>query len=166
MARRRASGIHMGNGIFVEVEGTNELQRQLERVGEIKKSVITKAARQGIDMILPDAIAGAPEKSGNLKKGIKKRLERPKKRSKYKSVYRIIFDTKMTDIFRKDIKNPGIYGGKNTTGYYPISMEYGFLRKNGYREGEYFIANAIEKNKIASGEKVVDVLVKEIRRIT
>ena len=52
---RRATGIHMGHGVFVGVEGTRELERQLQRVGNIKKSIITKAARQGIDMILPQA---------------------------------------------------------------------------------------------------------------
>lgn len=166
MARGRASGIHMGNGVFVGVEGTDELQRQLERVGEIKKTIITKAARQGIDMILPQAINDAPEKSGALKKGIKRRLERPKKRSRYKSVYRIIFDPKMNDIFQKNIKEPGLYGGQNDTGYYPVSMEYGFLREEDRREGEYFIANAINDNEKASSEKVVDVMVKEIRRLT
>jgi hypothetical protein len=156
----------MGHGVFLSVEGTDELKRQLERVGEIKKSIITKAARQGIDMILPQAIDDAPEKSGALKKGLRRRLERPRKRNKYKSVYRIIFDTKMTDIFRKDIVNPGVFGGTETTGYYPVSMEYGFLRENDRREGEYFIAHAIEDNEKASSEKVVDVLVKEIRRLT
>jgi hypothetical protein len=163
---RRASGIHMGHGVFLSVEGTDELKRQLERVGEIKKSIITKAARQGIDMILPQAIDDAPEKSGALKKGLRRRLERPRKRNKYKSVYRIIFDTKMTDIFRKDIVNPGVFGGTETTGYYPVSMEYGFLRENDRREGEYFIANAIEDNEKASSEKVVNVLIQEIRRLT
>ena len=59
-----------------------------------------------------------------------------------------------------------MFGGEKNTGYYPVSMEYGFKREFDRREGEYFIAGAIEDNEKASSEKVVDVLVKEIRRIT
>lgn len=165
---RRGRGIHMGHGVFLEVEGIAELQNQLERVGEIKKSIITKAARTGINLILPDAKSDAPEKSGALKKGMRIRLEKPRKRNKYKSVYRIIFDPKMNSVFQKTIVNPGIYGGEKPTGYYPVSMEYGFKRhpKLGYRDGEYFIANAIEANEKASSEKVVEVMTNEIRRLT
>jgi hypothetical protein len=148
-----------------ELRGYDDLVRKMKQVGAPKKLIITRSARAGIAQPYADAVADAPKKTGLLKKGLKKYLEKTKKNKRYKSVMRLRFDPKLEDDFRKPIKRPGLYGGKKPTGYYPFSMEYGFKRKYDRRPGEYFIKNAIEKNEKDSLQKVVDVLSDEINRI-
>jgi hypothetical protein len=164
----RYNGVRSKGGIIVEIEGMDELLEQIERVGEFKKTHITRSARKGMDKILPEAKAKAPKKSGALKKGIKRKLETPRKRSKYKSVYKMHFDPKMDDVFRKPIekKNEGIYGGKKNPAYYPHSMEYGFPHKGGFKEGLYFIKKTIEKNEKNTLETVVSELTQELKKLT
>lgn len=151
---------------YPEIEGFAELMRQLERVEKIPKSVVTKAAREGIKNPLKDAKAGAPEESGSLKNGIIKILEKTP-RKKAKSVYRIVFDRAFNPIFQKPIKIPGIFGGKKSTGYYPVSQEYGFKTggNKGYKEGLYFVREAMEKNQDDSARKMVRRLGKEIDKL-
>ncbi|WP_082693050.1 HK97 gp10 family phage protein [Bacillus sp. FJAT-29814] len=149
---------------YPEIEGFAELMRQLERVEKVPKSVATKAAREGIKDPLKDAKANAPELSGTLKNGIIKILEKAP-RKKCKSVYRIVFDRALNPVFQKPIKNPGIYGGKKPTGYYPVSQEYGFNTANGYEPGLYFVRDALAENEAESTRKIVKRLGKEIDKL-
>lgn len=149
---------------YPEIEGFAELMRQLERVEKVPKSVVTKAAREGIKDPLKDAKTNAPELSGSLKNGIIKILEKSP-RGKAKSVFRIVFDRVFNPIFQKPIENPGMYGGENNTGYYPVSQEYGFKNADGYTPGLYFVRDALEKNKESSEKKIVRRLGKEIDKL-
>jgi hypothetical protein len=152
---------------YPEIEGFAELMRQLQRVEKVPKSVVTKAAREGIKDPLKDAKAGAPELSGSLKNGIIKILEKSPK-GKAKSVFRIVFDRAFKPIFQKPIQNPGQYGARppKSTGYYPVSMEYGFKTKGGgYEPGLYFVREAMEKNQEESAKKIVKRLGKEIDKL-
>lgn len=147
------------------VEGLDELIRQIERASKIPKRGLSKAAREGMRKPLAQARKDAPRETGTLKKGIKSKLEKSSKRSKFKSIYQMVFDEKYTEIFHgKKILRPGLYGGDPSKeyGYYPVSMEYGYHAKGGYRPGKYFLKKAIEDNQDDSAKIVVKVLTEEI----
>jgi hypothetical protein len=143
-----------------ELIGLERLEEQFRALGKFPKKSLTKAAKAGREAPLAMAKDKAPRKTGVLKKGIKPVMETPNKRTK--TVYRLVFDRKYNDVFQKPIKNVGIYGGKKDTGYYPVSMEYGFKTKYGFRHGERFIAKAIEHTERSSAQKMVNVLNHEI----
>lgn len=160
----------MGNGGirgYGSVDGLDELIRQIERIEKIPKRALSKAAREGMRKPLAQARKDAPKETGTLKKGIKSVLEKSSKRSKFKSIYQMVFDKRLTEVFRgKKIIRPGLYGANppKEYGYYPVSMEYGYKAKEGYRPGKYFLSKAIEQNQDESAKIVVRVLTDEIDR--
>lgn len=108
----------------IRVDGLEELQAQFNKLGKMPKKYLTKAGREGIDPIVRQAKALAPKgKTGVLKKSIKKKMETPNKRNK--GVYRLHYDPKYTDDFRKT--TTGAHGSKWPYAYYPASVEYGYL---------------------------------------
>ena len=87
-----------------------------------------KAAQKGSNVVGKQVRIEAPVgKTGQLRKGFIKRKERS--RLKGKHVYDYKLDRAKNDIFQKPIIRPGLYGGKNSKGYYPFSVEYGFLTR-------------------------------------
>jgi hypothetical protein len=157
---------------WVEVEGLNELRAQIRRVEKVPKRAISKSAREGMKNPLADARANAPvgktNTSGTLKRSIKSIMEPATKRKKYKTVYRLVFDEKYASIFKgKQIKRPGLYGASppKDFGYYPLSQEYGYKTKYGYKPGRYFIRGAIERNEKNTLQKIIDTLSDEIDKL-
>ncbi len=147
-----------------EVEGLEELKRQIQRLAKPKKKIVTRAARAGMQDPMAQAKRDAPEKKGTLKKSIKRFMEK-KPRRPTKTVYYLVFDRKFNEVFRgKKIKRPGLYGANppKEYGYYPFSMEHGYKVKSGFKEGKHFIKNAIEQNSRATFQKMIDVLSEEI----
>jgi hypothetical protein len=146
-----------------EIEGMDELLRQLQKIEKFPKSKVAKAANAGMKEPLKDAKQNAPVDIGNLKKGIIKIREKSP-RSKAKVVYSIVFDRAFNLIFQKPVKNPG--PGKKDTAYYPVSQEYGFFTKNGrYIPGFRFVRKSLEENQTTSAKKIVEVLNKEIDKL-
>jgi len=87
-----------------------------------------KAAQKGSNVVGRQIRIEAPVgKTGELKKGFIKRKEKSSKKGKH--VYDYKLDRSKNAIFQKPIKRPGLYGGKNQKGYYPMSVEYGFLTR-------------------------------------
>ena len=87
-----------------------------------------KAAQKGSNVVGKQVRIEAPVgKTGELHNGFIKRKERS--RLKGKHVYDYKLDRAKNSIFQKPIIRPGLYGGKNSKGYYPFSVEYGFLTK-------------------------------------
>ena len=135
-----------------------------------------KAAQKGSNIVGKAIRQNAPTgATGQLKRGFKKRKEKSAKKGKF--VYDYAMDSAKNDIFQKPIKNPGILGGKNRTGYYPASVEYGFLTKvpgGGYRytpgqkrpsrkvEGQHFVKEASEAAEAAAVETMKRVLNEEL----
>jgi hypothetical protein len=108
-----------------------------------------------MNIVLRDAKANAPYKTGDLKKGIK--LTGEKSATKGKKVYRVVFDRAMNDVFQK--KNAE---GK-VTGYYPVSQEYGFFARNGrYIPGYRFIHDSLTQNAQRAGKTMVDTMKQKI----
>lgn len=151
-------------GFYGSVDYLEQLQRQLEDIGKLPKASLTKASKAAMQLIQADARANAPTVTGMLKRGIKFKMETPNKRNK--SVYRLNWDTKFTDTYRKPIKNVGMYGGVNANAYYPQSVEWGFLTAHGKKEGRYFVRSAMERNESQTLQTLIDVLSSEIERLT
>jgi hypothetical protein len=154
------------NKLTMSLQGYDELIKQIVKLEKIPKIVLTKAAREGIKRPLEEAKKGAntPEDTGALRKGIIKVLEKKGKNRKKKSVFQLFFSKKMNPIFVKKIDNPGIYGGKRKTAYYPVSQEYGYKTKYGRENGKYFIERAVRKYNRDSLQRVTDVMLREINK--
>ena len=136
-----------------------------------------KAAQKGSNVVGKSIRSSAPKgKTGQLRKGFKKKKEKSKQQGKV--VYDYAMDPAKNDIFRKPIKNPGELGGKNKSGYYPASVEYGFLAKapgGGYSyhrgagkrqakrvKGQYFVRKGAEKAAPEAMETMKRVLNEEL----
>jgi hypothetical protein len=146
--------------ITMEVDGIDQLTRQLQRIEKIPKSIVAKAANAGIKDTLRDARQKAPVDFGNLRKGIIK-IKEKSPRSKPKVVYSIVFDRSYNSIFQKPVKNPG--PGKKDTAYYPVSQEYGYRTKSGgYVPGFRFVRDSLKENQATATKRIVEVLNKEI----
>lgn len=114
--------------VFFRVEGMNELQKSLRRLGQVPQKHVTASTKKGMNIPFKQAKKDAPEDEGYLKQGTI--LKGEKSRKKGKKVYQIIFDPAMNDIFQKRDKSGRV------SAYYPVSMEYGFFDKSGvYHQG-------------------------------
>ncbi len=155
-------------GEMAYIEGMDELKKQIRRIGKVPKRIISGAARAGMKSPLQEARATAPINKrknaptrGTLKKSIKSVMEKKTRRMKYKTVYDLQFNPQYASVFKgKKILRPGLYGAPNPRdyGYYPLSQEFGFHTKHGYKRGRYFIEKAIEKHQRESLQKIVDTM--------
>jgi len=123
-----------------EVDGLNDLLDYMKSLEEVPQRVVTKTAKAGGQILLNEARIDAPVKSGDLENGLM--LVRNSKSGKGKSFYDVQMNPAMNNTFRSDIKVQGKYGGRFPTGYYPASMEYGFLTKHGKVEGYHYMKKA------------------------
>lgn len=157
-----------------------DLKKKLDRVGEdTAKTAVVKAAGRG-RTIVRNAIRGAaPEgKTGKLKEGIVSRGERTKLNGR--KVYDVMPSPKMNAVFQKPIKKPGKAGGSSEKGYYPASVEYGFLtranegglkfirRKTGIGlkrvEGSHFMRDTAESSRQAAEKAMIKTLTTSLDR--
>jgi len=137
-----------------KVEGMNKLQKSLKKLGDVPQKHVTAAAKKGMNIVKKDAKADAPYLSGDLQQGT---ILVPEKTKPGKKVYRVVFDSKMNDVFQKPNKDGKI------TGYYPVSQEYGFFAKNGrYIPGLAFARGSLEKDAPAVEKTIVDTMKKKI----
>jgi hypothetical protein len=153
-------------GATFRVEGMEELEAQLGRIGKMPKKYLNRAARAGADNSLAHVKANAPKgKTGILKKGIQKKMETPNKRKK--SVYRIRWNPKYSESYNKP--SSGAYGGKPPVAFYPYSQEYGFLNKSGgktHTKWYHFAKKALGETEVKSAELVVKSLGESIDELT
>lgn len=137
------------------------LEKSIKQLGKLPQKCVTKAAKKGAKPVLSEAKRLAPYRLGFLEKGIILVGERSKKKGK--KVYQVTFDRNMTDIFRKNIKNPGKYGGKKESAYYPASMEYGFkIKGGGERPGEEFMRGSADSKEGEMRSITIKTLTDEI----
>jgi len=150
--------------VYFRVEGMDELEKSLKRLGKVPQKHVTSASRKGMNIVLKQAKGNAPVgDTGNLKKGIKMVGERS--RQKGKKVYRIVFDRNMNHIFQKPVKNPGESGSPNAKdpAYYPVSQEYGYFARNGrYIPGFRFVRGAFENKMPEAAKTMVSTMKKKI----
>ncbi len=130
----------MSKDLDFDTSDLKKFEKTMKVMGGVPQKAATKAASKGLTVVRRTVKKGIPTgPTGELKKGLYRKGE--KHRLSGKKVYQLTFDPKKNDIFQKPIKNPGIYGGKHLShGYYPNSVEYGFLtkKKGGGREEHVF----------------------------
>lgn len=138
------------------------LTKKIKKMGTVPQKCVDKAAKKGSNVILDAARKNAPAKTGALKRGITSKPENNRKKAK--QVYQITLSASMNDIFQKPIKHPGLYGGdpKNKHGYYPASMEHGFLTANGREEGAHYMLKAAEEHGAQACGLIISTLEKEL----
>lgn len=138
------------------------LEKSIKQLGKLPQKCVTKAAKKGARIVQKEARNNSPDVNslGYLKEGIILVGERSKKK-KGKKVYQVVFDSGLNDVFQKKIKNPGKYGGKNPTAYYPASLEYGFKTggEKGYSPGFRFMRNAAEDKESETVKVITDTLI-------
>lgn len=113
---------------FFYLEDVAKFRRTLDKVEAVPQKVVTKAAGKGRTVVRKAIRGQVPVDTGTLKRGVVSTGERS--RTKGKKVYQLRFDPALNDVFQRPILNPGEAGGKNPKGYYPASMEYGFLTRS------------------------------------
>jgi len=139
----------------------------LNRVEKVPQRAVTKAAGKGATVVRKAVRGTVPVDTGALKRGIVRKGERS--RVKGKKVYDLMFDPGMNDVFQKPIKNPGEAGGGSKKGYYPASMEYGFLiRSKGgglsYVPGYHFMREAAESSAFPAKQATIKAFTAEMEK--
>jgi len=147
----------MPNKVKFKIEGMEELEKTIRKLGKLPQKCVTKAAKKGAQIALKAAKQKAPFLTGALEEGII--LKGEKTRRKGKKVYQVTMNPAMNDIFVKTTKDGKRY-------YYPASMEYGFItRDGGYSPGFHYLRDSLVDNKERIEKTVVDVLAKEIDKL-
>lgn len=155
----------MGKPLVFYMEGLGDFVGVLGSMEQVPQKCVTKAAGKGATVVRKAVRGEVPVATGALKRGIVRKGELS--RTKGKKVYDLMFDPNMNDVFQKPIKNPGEAGGKNSKGYYPASMEYGFLTRSkgggySYVPGYHFMRDAAEASSSAAKKAMVQALNDEI----
>lgn len=152
--------------LVFQIKGFDNFVGVLGKMENVPQKCVTKAAGKGANVVRKAVRAAAPKgDTGNLRRGITRRGERSK--VKGKKVYEVTFSSSMNDVFQKPIKNPGEAGGKSDHGYYPASMEYGFLTRSkggglSYVPGYHFMHDAAEASSSAAKTEMIKTLNEEI----
>ena len=147
----------MPNKVKFKIEGMEELEKTIRKLGKLPQKCVTPAARKGARIALKAARANAPWETGELSNGIVLKGERARKKGK--KVYQVTMNPAMNDVFVKTTKDGKRY-------YYPASQEYGFITRNGgYVPGFHFLRDSLVDNKEKIEKTVVEVLAKEIDKL-
>ena len=117
----------MSEALSFDIRDIERTVKMLNEAGKSPQKAVTRAAGRA-GTVLKRAVKGeVPYKTGTLKRSIVRVGERSRRRGK--KVYQVTFDRKMNDELQRPVQNPGMLGGKSSKGYYPASMEYGFLAR-------------------------------------
>lgn len=118
-----------GCEIEFDISGIEKMITALNHLDKSPQKAVTKAAREAIKPVLREIKHGTVPvgKTGNLRKAITRKAERTRTRGK--KVYEVTLNKRYNDLLQKPIKKPGILGGKSDHGYYPASIEYGYLSR-------------------------------------
>lgn len=145
------------------------LEKSLDKLGMLPQKVVTSAVNKGTTVVKRSIRGEAPVRTGALKRGIIRGAEHPKKKISGKKVNDLKFDPKMNKIFQKPIKNPGVAGGERPTGYYPASMEHGFLTRSkggGYHyvSGHHFMREGAEESKKEFDQTIIKDMTQKLEK--
>jgi HK97 gp10 family phage protein len=137
----------------VTITGVRELQRMLQRGEKAPAKVLTKATKDGANIVKMQAKADSPKKTGALRRGIKLKAE---KRRTGRKVYQIKF---IGDKFVK-------ISASEKRAFYPASQEYGWRTQTGRKvPAKNFIKKAIQNNREKIKNTVIDGLVQSLRAL-
>lgn len=151
----------MGKPVVFFTEELGDFVAVLGRMEDIPQKCVTKAAGKGANVVRKAVRGEVPVDTGALKRGIVREGER--RRKKGEKFYQVTFSASMNDVFQRPIKNPGEAGGKSKHGYYPASMEYGFLTRSkggglSYVPGYHFMRNAADASSASAKREMVNTL--------
>lgn len=136
------------------VEGLNKLMRDIKKLPKMPQKQITKGTRRGANVILHEARARAPKRTGKMAKKITLKAERSRRGKK---VFQITFQK--VDRFPESVK----IGKDGTRYYYPASQNFGFRTRNGgYVEGKHFLEGAMQAKSNEAARTIVTEIGKEI----
>lgn len=163
-AHRQAQTGLGGLGVSIDCRDLAKLQVMLAKMGGLPPKAATSAAGKAATLVKRNIRQGEiPEYTGMLKRGII-RTKKERSKTKGKAVYRIDFDPAFNDVFQKPVKHPGAAGSTSTGNghaYYPYSMEFGFLtRDGGYYPGFHFMRDGAEESRHKAEMKVLETMVK------
>lgn len=134
------------------ITGVEELKKILDNIANVPARVLDKAVMAGSSIVENIARQNAPEKHGNLKRGIVSVAEI---RKSGKKVYQVKFIGDFVK-FSRD--------GKRS--FYPASQEYGWNKKEGGRvQGKYFLKKAIQQNRVSIEQTIVDTLANSLKEL-
>lgn len=137
------------NTARVKITGLDELAKNTDKVLNRTHRVLGPATLEAAEMIRQQAIRNAPERKGDLKRGIVAKITWDKKKSKaFAAAY---MDPAMNDVFVKYAKDGRRF-------YYPSSMEYG-TKNTGRKNQRIFMGKAYKvKRRYVKG--IIDKHVK------
>lgn len=139
------------------VEGLNELIRDINRLERMPQSQITKGVRRGANVILAEARARAPVKTGKMRRKLTLKPERSSRKGK--KVMQITFQK--VEKFPESVK----IAKDGTRYYYPTSQNYGFKTRNGGRvEGKHFLEGAMQAKSGQAARVIVHEIGMEVER--
>lgn len=141
-----------GAGLEFDIRDLKSFEAALNKLEKLPQKTVTSSVNKGTTLVRRAIRSEVPVLTGALKRGIIRKAEHPKRRTSGKKVNDLMFDPAMNDVFQKPIQNPGEAGGKKPTGYYPASMEYGFLTRSkgggyGYVPGRHFMRDGAEDSR-------------------
>ena len=141
----------------VDIVGIKNIEKTIERMGQVPIKHVSAAARMGMNKPLSKAKRDAPKDTGALRKGMKLIKESSKLWRYGKRVYRVGFDPKMNDVFQTiNLK------GENV-GYYPISQEYGWITQSGNTvPAKHFITDAYNEKQEVIQSTITDEMAKRL----
>ena len=151
----------MAKPVAFYLDGFGGFVSVLARMEDVPQKCVTKAAGKGANFVRKAVRSEAPVENGDLQRSIVRTGERSRKKGK--KVYDVTFSAAMNDVFQKPIKNPGEAGGQSKHGYYPASMEFGFLTRSkggglSYVPGYHFMQRAAEASSVAAKREMVNAL--------
>lgn len=141
-----------------EIIGMNELLKTFSDLEKLPQKCVNQAAKKGATIPLKSARSNSPFLTGDLEKGIVLKAEKTK--TKGKKVYQVTLDASMNDVFQKKNKEGKVIG------YYPASMEYGWIMKNGARhEGLHFMRNAMTDNSSEIESTIINEFIANMDKV-
>ena len=156
-----------------DLDDLKKVERMWQKVqgrgGRVQKAV-NKASSKAAQTIKRSVKAGAPVRTGALKRNIVIRAEKAKRKGKKVRQVTIKGGAEANEIFQKPIKVPGALGGKNKKAYYPASQEYGFLARapgggTQYIPGKYFMREGADAVSAQTESAMIDTVMKELEKI-
>lgn len=142
-----------------ELVGMKELMKMFGDLEKLPQKCVNKSSKQGANIALKSARNKSPFFTGELEGGIV--LVPEKTKTKGKKVYQITFDKSKNSVFQKKNKEGKVIG------YYPASLEYGWIMKNGQKhEGLHFMRDSVQSNASSIEKTILDEFISNIEKVT
>ena len=144
----------------VEVVGIKDLEKAIEKVGQVPIKHARAAAIKGMGKPLSNTRKNAPKDTGALRRGIKIKGEFSRRVRYGKKIFSVIFDPKMNEIFQTRVPAKDKKG--KIVGYYPVSQEHGWESQGGRIPGKFFMHGAYDEQQDTVLKTITNELMKRL----